>query len=189
MATQIGIINSALVKIGAATITATTDDSESARASMRIWDQGFDDLLASYPWNCATARATLTALPDAPDSGFDYQFPLPTDPYCLRVIEEVNNYEWHVEGRRLLCDSSAPEIRYIKRATNLGELSSQVAEVMSLWLAKELAFGLTGSAALADRMEARYMERLRKARLEDSAEKRDIPHTSRMNTSWIQERW
>ncbi|MFP4477325.1 MAG: hypothetical protein ACLFOY_17310 [Desulfatibacillaceae bacterium] len=170
MASKVAIANAALIKIGASTITSLAEDSEAARLANARFDDALDAVLRAHPWNCATARATLTALAGAPNFGFAYQHVLPTDPFCLRVLAENNGYPYRVEGRRMLCDSTPVEITYVMRVTDVNLLDGLCREALAAYLARELAYPLAGSAALADRMAAEFENRIRQAQRIDAGE-------------------
>ena len=86
MATEVSICSNALRRLGDDPITSLTDDSERARLCNAFYEDARDACLRSHPWNFAITRASLTQLSDSPVYGYDYQFALPTDPYCLRVL-------------------------------------------------------------------------------------------------------
>ncbi len=86
MPSVVDICNEAMDLLGAATITALTENSKEARLCNRRFSTVRDATLRSHSWNCAIARADLAADSTAPSFGFANQFPLPTDPFCLRVL-------------------------------------------------------------------------------------------------------
>ena len=87
MATEVSICSNALRKLGDDPITSLTEDTERARLCNAFYESSRDSLLRSHPWNFAITRATLAKLSSTPAYGFAYQYALPTDPYCLRVLE------------------------------------------------------------------------------------------------------
>ena len=66
----------------------------------------FDEVAREIPWAEFIRRATLGLEVATPEYEYAYQFTLPTDPYCLRVLdidEETQGFNnWRVEGRKLL---------------------------------------------------------------------------------------
>lgn len=152
MASKVGMANAALSKLGITRITALTDDSEAARLCNTRFDDLLDELLQTGNWRFAMQRATLAPLATAPAHGYAYQFDLPVD--CLHVVDEINDAAWEIEAGRLVCDSNAPQIRYVARVTDPNRLSSLFREAFSLFLAAELAVPLAGSSALAERLYA-----------------------------------
>lgn len=156
MASKVDIANAALIEIGAPMITALDEDSEAARIINTRFDELLDEELEKADWTFATARAQLAALATAPDFGWTYQFQLPASPYCLRVIKEVNDVEFIIEGRRILADSAPLQIKYIYRVTDLNDLSALFKSAFILRLAVYLALPLRGSSEVRDRVERDY---------------------------------
>ena len=130
MPSVVDICNEAMDLLGAATITALTENSKEARLCNRRFDTVRDAVLRAHSWNVAITRASLAADSAAPAFGFSTQFTLPTDPYCLRVISfwnaNVNNdiaaYDsnvmYKIEGRKILSNESTCSIIYIGRVTD-----------------------------------------------------------------------
>jgi len=177
---QVSICNAALIQIGDGTITAITDDSERARLCNHRYDTVRDAVLKSHPWNFALARANLASLTATPTWEFDYQFTLPTDPYCLRVLE-VRDYrmdEWVVEGRKILAQDTNINIRYISRVTSEAEFDSLFAEAFSARLGHEMCYKLTGSRTKEEMAWSLYLQKLKEARTMDGMEGRPMKITS-----------
>lgn len=142
------ICNQAIMKVGAKPLIATlTEDSDNARICNTFYAPVRDAVLRSHPWNCAIHRTTITALSDAPDSDWDHQYQLPTNPWCLRVLQvgtlEDQPTRWAVEGRRLLTDENSPPIVYIKRITDTNEFDPLLIDAFVLKLAIKLSMPLT----------------------------------------------
>ena len=177
MPSVVDICNEAMDLLGAATITALTENSKEARLCNRRFETVRDAVLRSHPWNVAISRATLARDSDAPPFGFSFQYTLPTDPYCLRVLSfwnsNVNNevaaYDsnvmYKIEGRKILSNEGTCSIIYLSRVTDTEQfdplLSSSIAET---------AYAITGSNALAQSMYSLYQARLSEARSMDARE-------------------
>jgi len=111
--------NSALQKVGAASITALTDNSREARACNLAYDSNRRSELRKHYWNFATKRIQLA--PDSASPAFDYayQFTLPTD--CVRVILPNDPYlDWVIEGRKILTNSMQSPFGYSPNTGSLG---------------------------------------------------------------------
>jgi hypothetical protein len=127
--------------------------------------------LRSHPWNCALRRATLAQESDTPSFGYAYQYILPTDPYCLRVLQmETEVEQFKVEGRKLLTDESTAKILYIGRVTDPEEFDSLLVDTLSARIAVEFAFNITGSRTLQADMFDLYNRKLALARSFDAQE-------------------
>jgi len=69
--TEVTISNSALIKLGAETITTFEDDNKRARLCKNQYPLMRDKLLRSHPWNFNTKRVELGLLAAAPEFGYD----------------------------------------------------------------------------------------------------------------------
>jgi hypothetical protein len=165
---EVQICNSALLKLGADRITSMSDDTKSGRACNEQYAKLRDELLGSHPWNFATARVELAQVSTTIPFGFEYAYQLPSD--CLRVLEADTDYAWKIEGRYLLSDDSAMNIKYITQVTDVSKFSPMFCEALSLRIAADLAFHISNSASLTELMMAAYEKKLREARSYDAQE-------------------
>lgn len=176
MATEVSICSNALRRLGDDPITSLTDDTERARLCNAFYQDSRDLVLRSHPWNFAITRASLAQLSDTPAYGYNYMYALPTDPYCLRVLEmEYADYIFKIEndatnGRVLVTDESTAKILYIARITNPTLFDSMFVETLTSKLAADLAYPITGSVQLQGQMEKMYRDKLSEARSVDGME-------------------
>jgi len=170
MSSLVGMINASLVKVGGNTILSLTEGSEEARHCNIRYQEIMDTLLQSHPWNFSIHRATLTPLTTTPNHEWDYQFLLPTNPYCLKVLSVYDDYPFKVEGRNILCDEASIDIKYIKRVTDVNTLSPIFRELFSLYLGSELAYPIAGSNSLKQQLLAEFTRMLSVARSIDGQE-------------------
>ena len=143
MASDVGICNLALYLLGMEPITAISppDNTDRARLCAAWYPISRDAVLRAHDWNFAIERQELNLdTPSNPVSGYTYQFVLPTDPYCLRVIEvnEDPTADWVVEGRRLLTDDSTAIIKYLAQITTPGNFDSLFVEALAAKMATNL---------------------------------------------------
>lgn len=173
-ASEVEICNSALDLIGAEPIIALDSTSKTSRILTRNYGIVRDAVIRAHPWNCAIHRMTIAADATAPDSVYTYQYTLPSDPYCLRMLDlpdEDPDTEWKVEGRKLLTDVSAPlAIRFLKRITDPLEYDPLMAEAIATRLAAKIAYSVTGSRAMMIDLFNAYQSILGDARTQDSFE-------------------
>jgi len=162
------ICNAALTKIGGNLITSIDDDSVEARLCKERFDQVLDMLLEDHEWNFAMVRASLALLSSTPDWGYDYEFQLPSNPYCLRVVEVEDDYEYKIEGRKLLSDEDTINIKYVKRIDDLTELSPEFIESLTYSLAMELDYYINGSLGMKQMLDQEFMVVYRKAKTRDA---------------------
>jgi len=122
MASDVDICNSALNMIGASNISALTEDSKTARICNQRYTFIRDAVFRSHPWNSLIRRVTLTPDSATPEFDFSYQYTLPTDPYCLRVLSLQDNDTVHtIEGRKLLANESTVKLKYVARIVDTNE--------------------------------------------------------------------
>lgn len=168
-ATQIGICNSALIKLGAATISSITESSREAALCKALYEIVRDEVLRAHPWNFAMKRSTLYPTANTPAFEFDYEFDLPND--CLRVIGlEDPTIDYVVEGRTILCNDSEINLRYLYLNTDESSWDALFVSAFSWRLATELSLGLVQSAATTQAMIEGYKQALASARAVDGQE-------------------
>lgn len=171
MASDVEIVNNALCLLGENTVTSLADNTVRARLASQFYGPTRDAVLRAHPWNCAVDRASLGLLSEVPVFGWKYQFTLPTDPFCLRVLA-LNDYQpwgdsgcdFKVEGRALLANTMTANIRFIGRITDPNIYDSLLYEAFSARLAAKLAYPITKSAQTAQEMMKLYEELLQQAR-------------------------
>lgn len=171
MASEVDIINSSLNMVGASNIISRGEDSKSARITNQRYDYVRDAVLRAHPWNCAIARAEVAADTDTPAFGYSYQFTLPTDPYCLRVLGlDYLDVDFSVEGRKIHSNESTINLKYIARVTDPNEYDQLLIETIAARLAADTSFALVQSTSLMGTMFALYEQKLSEARFVDATE-------------------
>ncbi len=176
MATEVSICSNALRILGDDPITSLTDDTERARLCNSLYEPARDAVLRSHPWNFAITRATLAQLSTTPAYEYAYQYSLPTDPYCLRVLSmEYQDYVFKIEhlagtGRVLLTDESTAKILYIARVSDTAQFDSLFVDTLTAKMASELSFPVTNSVTLQAQMQKLYQLKLSEARSIDGQE-------------------
>ena len=171
MASEVDIINSAMNMIGASNIIARDEDSKAARVSNQRYDSIRDAVLRAHPWNCAVTRRSLAPDSESPAFDWDYQFTLPADPYCLRVLRlDYLDIEFRVEGRKIVSNESSINLIYIARVTDPNEYDTLLQESIAARLAADVSFTLSQSTSLTQNMFNLYESKLKEARFVDATE-------------------
>tara|TARA_R100000654_G_scaffold64106_1_gene91581 strand:- start:369 stop:950 length:582 start_codon:yes stop_codon:yes gene_type:complete len=176
MATEVSICSNALRRLGDSPITALTDNTERARLCNAFYPDARDAVLRSHPWNFAITRASLAQLSVTPAYGFNFQYALPTDPFCLRVLEmEFSDYIFKIEnspteGRVLVTNEGTAKILYIGRITDPVKFDSMFVDTLIAKLAVDLAYPITGSVQFQGQMQKLYQLKLSEARSIDGQE-------------------
>lgn len=165
------ICNSALNQIGASNILNLTEDSKAARICNQRYDFIRDSVFRAHPWKCLTRRVLLAPDADKPAFEFDNAFTLPTDPYCLRVLNlRYHDIPYRIEGRKILCDEDRVELIYLARITDASQYDSLLVETLTAAMAADLAYPIVGSNTLAQTMRVMYEDKLKEARFVSATE-------------------
>jgi hypothetical protein len=182
MPSVVDICNEAMDLLGAATITSLSENTKEARLCNRRFETVRDAVLRGHPWNIAITRRALAKDTDTPAFGFEAQYTLPTDPFCLRVLslhtsnvdDDTAAYDsqamFKVEGRKVLTNEDSCRIVYIGRITDTEQYDSLLSSTVATKLAAETAYAITGSTSVSQQMFALYDDRLREARSMDAVE-------------------
>jgi hypothetical protein len=170
---KLSLINDALTHLGANRIVSLTDGSTESAVMNQIYDGAVDAVMRAFPWNCLINRTQLAASTVTPSFEFDYAYPLPTDPYCIRVLqmeETQSQDQWKIEGRNLLTDASTCKIRYIGRPADVGDIDGLLASTIAARLAADASYTLVQSAGFQQNMWGLYLQKMDEARAVDNVE-------------------
>lgn len=165
---KVSLVNGALIELGAETIISFDENALAARLAHHRFDDILEQELQEGAWTFAKARAQLAAEATGPPFGYKYTHVLPANPYCLHVLKEVNRAEFIIEGRNALSNSTPLQIVYIKRITDMNDLSPLFRKALIYKIAATFAMPLTGSAKLKTGMETLYMQYIQAAQVRDS---------------------
>lgn len=162
--TAVDCCNSALQRVGAASITSLSDNSPEARACSVAYDSNRRDELRKQPWCFAIKRAVLAPDAAAPAFDFTYAFTLPTD--CLRVLRPATpDLDWKVEGNKILTnDSDVLYLRYVSEVTDPTQWDPSFYNVVAGALAIDICERLTQSNQKKQMLVAQYNDDVRMAR-------------------------
>jgi len=174
---DVEICNIALQLLGAEPIVALDEGTQRASLCNQFYATARDTTLRDHQWNFAQVRVLLTKESTAPAWGFDFQYQLPVEPYCLRVNEPFPmEAEWVVEsnadgtGRKLLSDNDNIGIRYTARIVDPNLFTPMFVTALAHLLASMMALPLTEDFRQTQLMEAKYKALLSEARSIDSQE-------------------
>lgn len=149
MASEVGICNAALDKLGAKRIASLSDDSRNARAMNAAYERIRDAELRKHRWGFAIRRASLAANSTEPEFGPANAYDVPTD--FLRLIRpdpfrNSTEVDAVIEGRQILSDWDAPlEIRYIAKITDPNTMDALFRDALACALAFECCEEITQS--------------------------------------------
>ncbi|WP_186121093.1 hypothetical protein [Burkholderia gladioli] len=193
MASQVGIANRALTKLGSARITSLDEDSKAAAALNSMYDDVLDVCLSEHIWAFAKARTQLTTLSAAPAFGFAGQFRLPTDYLRMLQVGQFLIYPkmdtrglYSVESGNILTDLPAPlYLRYIRRVTDPNAMHPLFREVFACRLAAESGEAITQSSTKKQAAWAEHDRAIAQAIRVNAAERPSQPIA---DDSWIESR-
>ena len=169
MASVVGICNGALNQLGATTILSLNEDSKNARLCNTRYPEVRDAVFRSHVWGCLQVRLEIGLSTTTPAWGFKFKFNLPGD--CirlLRILDYDSNYK--VEGRSILSNNNTMKILYISRVTDPNQYDELLRETLSAALAADIAYGITSSNPVSEKMNTLFQDKLRDARFVDSTE-------------------
>ena len=185
MPSTVDIANYALNNLGASNISSLDENSKAARVVNQRYEAVRDAVFRAHPWNCLIERAQLAQDTDTPAFGYAYQYALPTNPYCLRVLEFSNGTLSYpqdnitnnsggpvfvIEGRKLLTDEAVARIKYIGRITDPQQYDVSLVEALAARLAAEVCYAITGSTSMVQIQTSLYEAKINEARFNDATE-------------------
>ena len=185
MTSSVDIANYALNSLGASNITALDENSKPARIVNQRYEAVRDSVFRSHPWNCLIRRAELAQESTAPTYGYGKQYALPTDPFCLRVLEFSNGTltfpfdnmrsnndtpAFIIEGRKLLTDEGTAKIKYVARITDPQQYDAGLIETLAARLEYEISYAITGSTTVRQLAAADYDRKLKESTFPDATE-------------------
>jgi len=172
MASEVGICNAALRKIGASTITSLNQGTKNANFMNDIYAEKRDALLEMHPWNFAVKSVKLAQLSTTPVVKFDYAYALPDD--FIRAIsvhdsdEGVGIVDHKFRNNMVECSASEVWLVYVAQITDPNSFSPLFREVFAAFLAIEAATGIAESNTKREMMVAEFQRALRRARSSDA---------------------
>lgn len=170
MVSVVDICNRALTnKLGAARITSLTDGTRESDAVNLAYPYVRDFVLKAHVWNCTVDRVALAPLVSTPAHTYDYEYQTPGD--CVRVLEVDTDYDWVVEGEKILTDEGTVlNIRYQKTVTDPTCWGPMLVECIVTRLAYDICEEITQSSAKKKELADDFLRVLTAAKSMDSQE-------------------
>ncbi|MBF0284555.1 MAG: hypothetical protein HQL51_08865 [Magnetococcales bacterium] len=169
-ASEVSICNAALLMLGAEPIASLNDGNNRALACRQFYADARDTVLRAYPWNFAIRRTAPARLAERPAYGFAYQYALPVNPYCLRILDLEESIPFRVEGRNLLCDAETVNLRYIARIEDPTQFDALFVEALSAYLAAQVCFPITRNTTRYEALLKVFHHKLDEAQRADTQE-------------------
>ena len=196
MTSQVAIVNRALTKLGAARITALTDNTKEAREMSATFDIVRDDELRESRWSFAIKRAQLAADVTSPAFGYSHRFAVPSDFLRALMVGEFlpgydasdyrtgpDSQEWAIEGRYILADDDGPlNLRYLSSIPDTSLWDASFVEAFACRLAAETCEAITQSSTKRQLAWQEYEQAMRAARKAGAIE---LPPVQIPDNSWV----
>ena len=164
MASKVKICNLALSRIGASRITSLTDGTVESTLCNVLYEDMAEEVMSEGSWSSTIARSALNVTTNTPAFGFSYEFQLPTVPRTLKILnineDTVGDYDFRIEGDKLLANVSSVSVRYVSFIEDTASYDVYLKRALVSRMAAEMAYTLTGSATVAERLYARYLRDL-----------------------------
>lgn len=178
MTNAVALAKLALTQVGGQRLVSLSEDSPEATAiNDSLWAVRRAELEANV-WHFARTRASLSAETTVPVFGYDHQYVIPSD--CLRLTSVRGaGSQWYVgslyeeaepaipyeiEGQRILTNLDAPlQIKYVFDEEVVANWSANFTMMVGCRLAEIIAFDLSDTASLTDRITRRYQDALQRA--------------------------
>jgi hypothetical protein len=199
MASETGIVNIALARIGVERISSLDNDTvKAARVARDLFDEARDELLRSAQWNFATKRASLSKVSGyTPPFGYDHAYSVPSD--FLRVVSVHPVDSVSVQAKYKLeniSDSGTPKtailsnsdslyLRYVAQITDVNRMTPPFRSLLSQKLAVDIGHALDRSNTQIELHERKLEKMMARARAVDGIE--DYPDRF-YEGSWITSR-
>jgi hypothetical protein len=172
---DVSICNLALQKLGAARITALTDNSRNARSCNNCYTSIRDKELRRHNWNFSIKRAVLAPLATAPAFGYLYAFPVPND-FLKIIMPPQFNLDWKLEnqgGVRVILTNqgNVMNLVYVAQITDPMQFDAAFAEAFAAKLAWHMCEEITQSNEKKKDIAAEYKDLIGEASRTDAFEK------------------
>lgn len=166
MASKVGIINAALVSLGASTVSLPIyENSEVGRKVEAVYDIHLKAMLRAYCWNFAKKEVALSRTSETPVlTDFTYTYTLPADFIRLTMTSLQTTYKHKIKGQRIYSKSDTLSIEYIYFNEDPASYDDLFAEAFSAKLAAELCYPITKKTALVKTKWDEFAAKLREAK-------------------------
>ena len=179
------LFNAVLTRLGEKRINDSNVADSSAVVLRGVYQQSVDEVLAAYPWTCATSRAVLPQVDGENHTGFEHMYQIPAD--CLAILSLLDvttkrpvTDEYVREGGRLYTDRPEVAVKYTHRI-EFYDMDTLVQNVLVLMLAYKSAYRITQDKELEQDMLAQYQKAVYDAEFADGMERvnRNVDDTDR----------
>lgn len=168
--TQLGLFNAALIEIGSATISTTTE-GEGGRVLTAVYTNVVNECLASGLWQFAMRSVEVDADVTPPTFGYAYSFAKPSDWVRTAMLSGAERFDpplmdFEDETAYWLADIDPIYVKYVSNHADYGldfDLWPQkFARYVETMLALRICTRITGGASQQERLERLTVPRARR---------------------------
>lgn len=161
---EVDCCNSALARVGAASIIALDSSTNEGRKCLVAYESNRKSELRKHNWNFSIKRVTLAPDTAAPTFDFTYQFTIPED--CLKILRPADYYlDWVIEGRKILSNTSnVLNLRYVADVPDVTQWDAVFYDMVSVSLAMDICEPLTNSVSKKSALAQDYKDAAAEAR-------------------------
>ena len=159
------VCTQALTEVGDSRLTDILDGSPLSLLCLDHFTDARREALVLAPWAFATVRVALARSPHSPAFRWTYQYLLPAQPHCLKVLETSEGKDalfeigFHPQDGPILWSHAASlGVTYVGDITDLDQWEPLAIQVLVALLASKLAKALSGQTALADAKRKEALE-------------------------------
>lgn len=191
MASEAGVANSALIKLGSRQRITSLTQTNSVTAA--LCNEQFakirDELLESAHWKFAMTWASLTRTANTPTAEYDYEFTRPND--IIRIVKVSDNdagvgdVPYRMLADTIISDSNTLWLLYVRKETDPNVWSALFREALAWKLAYDLAMAITDATNTRAAMEKDVIRTVARAKASDAMQ--NYPERLPYGT-WITER-
>lgn len=169
------IVSQALLYIGEPPISSFSEGTAGLVAG-NLYDSTRDSMLTETRWRFAVGKKALSRLTATPLNEWTYAFQLPSN--LLMLIRTYPNSRYEVYEDKLYSHNSTAEIDYVFRPDE-GAFPAYFVKALSYRIAAEFAIAITNNRGIAELMEIKAEEYLRRARFNDAQGRKPTAIVSR----------
>jgi len=142
MASQLDVVNEALVRIGEKRIASINDTKDpNAVLASALWAETVKQVSRETPWKCLTTLATLTEATTAPAFGWTKAYTLPADfVRALSFNEHTAPDEdyFDINGGTVVTDATDAKLCYTAYKSDPSTFDTALCEAISVYLASKM---------------------------------------------------
>jgi len=157
------VCNLAMARLGEPFITNLSDNTKEAKACKNTYEMVVDEVLERHNWSFANEIVSIAPLSTTPVAKWEYEYLMPSSPYCLRVIKvqdsDENDIEYAISGRKIMCNQEDEIIlHYTSRITDPTHLPPTLAMAIALrlahWIEAKFGDSITRRKSIGDEYDA-----------------------------------